>query len=100
MVPGGQGSTKDLFCCSYFFLQCVPILLCGFSEPDHDGCAQDGFDDCSVVLAQHLLWQAILPQLLQKVHPVSVFWTSPMSVVFSKNFRSLKAGYLEVQSLV
>lgn len=66
VLEGGQ----CFFCCPYWSLQSFPILLCGSSEPDCDGCVQDGFSDRSVKLAEHLLWQTILPQLLQKVHPL------------------------------
>lgn len=30
-----------------FLLESAPIALWHCSEPDHDGCGQDGFDDCS-----------------------------------------------------
>ena len=76
VLEGGQRSIQwfFLFLLSSL-LQSVPIVFCGSSEPDCDGCAQDRFDDCGVELAQQLLWQTIFLQLPKKVHLLlGLFW--------------------------
>ena len=72
----GRGASNDFFLFLLSsLLQSVPIVFCGSSEPDCDGCAQDRFDDCGVELAQQLLWQTIFLQLPKKVHLLlGLFW--------------------------
>lgn len=60
-------------------LQSALILFCGCSEPECVGCAQGRFDDCSVELAQQLLWHTILPLI--------VFF-SRMDLMLVSHFRS------------
>ncbi|KAK3517474.1 hypothetical protein QTP70_012441 [Hemibagrus guttatus] len=67
----GRGTNDFFFCCSsYCLLQSVPVLFCGCTKPETDGCAQDKFNGCIVELYQQLLWQTIFPQLAQKVYPL------------------------------
>ncbi len=51
-------------------LQSVPVLFCGQSKPESDGCAENGLDYDRVKLDQQLLKQVELPELAQEVHPL------------------------------
>lgn len=56
---------QHFFSCPSCSLQSVPVHFC-----DCDGYAQVKFNDSSVELGQQLLWQTMLPQLLQKINPL------------------------------
>lgn len=78
LLPGGWvWGFQHFFSCPYCSLQPVPVQFC-----DCDGYAQVKFNDSSVELGQQLLWQTMLPQLLQKVHPLLGLFEHGLYVIF------------------